>query len=208
MPFNNTSSAQSTLLNHEAQLVEYLSQHKSYMSLPQLQGFLYAISCCPYDYISDNWQQQVLPNLQVLEQNSSYRQLINLLNDLLHQTQQQVLKLNYQLPISCLPKFTPTDNFFTSSPFHQWSLGFMNGYLLVRELWLSYLPVENQRDFSTAIFILGFFADRPIAEAVCEESNLGDITQLCLQLLTKLPEAIDSLNRFSLELHRAIKVFG
>ncbi|NYZ66231.1 UPF0149 family protein [Endozoicomonas sp. SM1973] len=174
------------------------------MSQSQLEGFIFAISCCPDSHIGNSWQHQVLPKVQLQDASSVSCQLIGILDDLFSHTQQQVLDLTYQLPINCIPDANAISNFLPSSSFHQWSLGFMRGYLLTYELWRSFLTAEDHQDFSTAVFILGFFADQTIAEEVCQENNLGNFTKFCLLLLTKIPEAIDTVNRFSLDLHHAI----
>ncbi|MDE1463057.1 UPF0149 family protein [Spartinivicinus poritis] len=203
MPFNKKKSS-AHLSHQQDQLAKYLSQHEGCMSQSQLEGFIFAISCCPDSHIGNSWQHQVLPKVQLQVTSSVCCQLIGVLDDLFSHTQQQVLGLTYQLPITCIPEVSSISNFLPSSPFHQWSLGFMRGYLLTYELWQSFLPAENHREFSTAVFILGFFADQTIAEEVCQENNLGDFTKFCLLLLTKIPEAIDSISRFSLDLHHAI----
>ncbi|WP_268935059.1 UPF0149 family protein [Spartinivicinus ruber] len=204
MPFNNNKPLLSSLSSPEVQLAQYLSQHEGSMSQSELEGFLFAISCCPSSRIGNSWQHQVLPNLQIQEHPSENCQLTMILGDLFLLTQQQVTNLTYQLPVSCIPDVNPIDNFAPASTFHQWSLGFMNGYLLTYDLWQSFLVTENHQEFNTAIFILGFFANRTIAEEVCQENSLGEFTKFCLLLLTKIPEAIDTMNQFCQGLHHAI----
>ncbi len=133
-------------------------------SLSQLQGFLFAVSCSPYEIDPEEWLPVVFneqdPNFANNgEANSVLDTIVAIYNFL----DQQVEDHKVALPEECLPGNSVVDHFEQDSPFSDWSSGFLIGHGWLDECWEG-LPDDLDEEVGSCMMVLSFFAEKALAE--------------------------------------------
>lgn len=134
------------------------------MSLPQLQGYLFAVSCSPYEIDAEDWLPVIFneqdPNFQSEEEADA---VLDVVMDIYNYLDQQVEERKVALPEACVAREQLDADFSEESPFSLWCSGFLIGHGWLEECWEG-LSEALDEDVGSCMMVLSFYAERPLAE--------------------------------------------
>ncbi len=149
-----------------SRLSAFLTQKKrpeQTLSLPQLQGFLFAVSSAPYEIEAEDWLPVIFneqdPGFQSDDEADVVLEVVMALYNYLDQ---QLEERKVALPDSCLPADAWEDNFAASSPFRLWCSGFLIGHGWLDECWEG-LEEALDEEIGSAMMVMSFYAERELA---------------------------------------------
>ncbi len=153
-------------------LSAFLAQSKrpeQTLSLPQLQGFLFAVSCAPYEISSEDWLPIVFneqdPGFQGDEEANA---VLDVVMALYNYQDQQIEECKVALPDSCLPAAELDRNFSEGSPFRLWCSGFLIGHGWLESCWEE-LDSDLDEVVGSCMMVLSFYAEREMADSFYAE---------------------------------------
>ena len=158
-----------------ATLAEYLSRPgrpESAMSIGEVQGFLFSVAASPDLVQPSEWYPVVFGGeLPTFEDGKQAEGIMGALLSLYNVINDDVREGGGRLPDEVKVRDDMLANMEHDSPLSEWSRGFIEGHLWLQETWK---PFEGSLadEFMDVLWILGFFATGPVAEAMMEE--LGD----------------------------------
>lgn len=134
------------------------------LSLAQLQGFLYAVSCSPYEIDPEDWLPVVFNEQDAgFANNGEANSVLDAIVAIYNYLDQQVEDHKVVLPESCQPEDVPENNFSEKRPFNEWCAGFLIGHGWLDECWEG-IPDDLDEEIGSCMMVLSFFADRDLAE--------------------------------------------
>ncbi|KPH92867.1 hypothetical protein AMS58_20380 [Pseudoalteromonas porphyrae] len=159
-------------LQHSQQLSAFLASRKGAMTLPQSQGYLFAIICSPEPLDVHEWLEQIIPDIQgQLEE-----QMLFSFMAMYHQISEQVYETGFKLPVS-LQIGADNENYLDLHECQQWCLGFVHGSqsYVDKLMQAGSLSVELKEALQTAYASLGFFALEPeVIATIAQKNQLSD----------------------------------
>lgn len=154
------------------------------MSLPCVEGFLFALICAPTPVEDEVWLNEVLAgDLSSLSDDKLFA-LMALYNHL----STDIFETGYQLPKSLNIADSIADNFKQNSALHSWSLGFARGVGYAGDLLnCENIDIELRSAFAMAISCLSFFANEANAQQQAQEQNLH-LETMSQQMFELMPD--------------------
>ena len=134
------------------------------LGLAQLQGFLFAVSCSPYEIDPEDWLPVVFneqdPNFT---DNGEANSVLDAIVAIYNYLDQQVEDHKVVLPDAYQPDEASVANFAEDSPFSEWCSGFLVGHDWLDECWEG-IPEDLDEEIGSCMMVLSFFAERELAE--------------------------------------------
>ncbi len=151
-----------------ARLSAFLTQDKRpklTLCLPQLQGFLFAVSCAPTEISAEDWLPVIFneqdPGFQSDDEADA---VLDVVMTLYNYQDQQVEECKVALPDHCQPAEVLESDFSDASPFRLWCSGFLIGHTWLESCWEA-LDSELDEVVGSCMVVLAFYAERELAES-------------------------------------------
>ena len=133
------------------------------LSLPQLQGFLFAVSSAPYEIEAEDWLPVIFNEQEpAFQSDDEANTVLEVVMALYNYLDQRVEERKVALPNNCLPAEAWEDNFAKSSPFRLWCSGFLIGHGWLEACWEG-LAEELDEEIGSAMMVMSFYAERELA---------------------------------------------
>jgi len=162
------------------------------MNLPQLQGFLFAVSCAPYEIEAEDWLPVIFneqdPNFQ---SDAEADAVLDVVMAIYNYLDQQVEERKVALPASCAPTEQLESDFSEGAPFGLWCSGFLIGHGWLEECWEG-LSEALDEDIGSCMMILSFYAERALADEYFAEYSEPDesFEAMAMAMLEEFDEAM------------------
>ncbi|MGS0537082.1 UPF0149 family protein [Pseudoalteromonas sp. SaAl2] len=158
---------------HAQQLSTFLASHGQAMTLPQSQGYLFAVICSPEPLDVHQWLEVIVPNTggQLDET------ILFAFMGLYHQISEQVYETGFKLPVT-LKHHADSDSYLDLDECQMWCQGFIQG---AQEYYikLSQAPALDANlleALQTAYASLVFFAlDAQVMTTIAEQNSITDV---------------------------------
>ncbi|MCF6218253.1 MAG: UPF0149 family protein [Gammaproteobacteria bacterium] len=156
--------------HHEmlARLSDFLTQSKrpkQTLCLPQLQGFLFAVSCAPTEISAEDWLPVIFneqdPGFQSDDEADA---VLDVVMTLYNYQDQQVEECKVTLPDHCQPAGVLESDFSDASPFSLWCSGFLIGHGWLESCWEG-LDSDLDEVVGSCMMVLAFYAERELANS-------------------------------------------
>lgn len=188
----------------EKVLANFLRKHRNAnaLSLLQAKGFLFCLVCCPDSIAPSEWLPLILEDAS-FKNDEEAKQIMDCLLVLYNQMNNQILHGTAKLPKECHVLANTMSNFVDPAPIHQWSQGFMKGYVWLREFWDEIVKTDDdvRHAFDMNIIVLGVAADAHAFEvAFAKEMEQNSRLEMAKDMLAILPAAMKILARIGLSL--------
>ncbi len=173
----------------------FLSQERrpeQSLSLSRLQGFLFAVSCSPYEVDPEDWLPVIFneqdPNFQDEEEANA---VFDVVLDIYDYLDQQVEEHKVALPASCVASENLATDLSKESLFSQWCSGFLIGHGWLDECWEE-LPEDLDEEIGSCMMVLSFHAERDLAEEYHDEfAEAGEsLDDMATAMLEEFDEAM------------------
>ena len=157
---------------HAEQLNTFLAGHSEAMTLPQSQGYLFAVICSPEPLDVHEWLDVIVPDTQgQLEEVILFSFMA-----LYHQISEQVYETGFKLPVSLKHNDTH-DSYLDLEQCQMWCNGFVQGaqayYAKLSQA--SALDSALLEALQTAYASLGFFAlDHEVISSIAQQNNITE----------------------------------
>ncbi len=133
------------------------------LRLPQLQGFLFAVSGAPYEIEAEDWLPVIFNEQEpAFQSDDEADAVLEVVMALYNYLDQQIEERKVALPDNCLPAEAWEDNFAKSSPFRLWCSGFLIGHGWLDECWEG-LEEALDEEIGSAMMVMSFYAERELA---------------------------------------------
>lgn len=159
------------------ELAEFLASERcpeGTMILPELYGFLFAVSCSPEPISPSEWLPLVFsagdPNY--LDE-SEVDKVIGAIFDAYEEVNEAVLSGKPTLPDWCQLAEQPIENFGEEHPVNHWCVGFLSGHDWLHNVWEKHVSSEESDELAACLMTLSFFSSRKLAEDFCAEASTG-----------------------------------
>lgn len=158
---------------HAQQLSTFLASHGQAMTLPQSQGYLFAVICSPEPLDVHQWLEVIVPDTQ----GQLDEQVLFAFMGLYHQISEQVYETGFKLPVS-LKHHDDNDSYLDLDDCQMWCQGFIQGAQAY------YNKLSQVTDLDTALLealqtayaSLGFFAlEADVIAAIAKQNNLSEV---------------------------------
>ena len=142
------------------------------MTYPELQGFLFAVACCPEPVEPDEWlalifNEQDAGFADEDEAAAMIEAIVGVYNDIY----EELLEGEPLLP-DCCRILTPADaNFADDASLSAWARGFLDGHEWLADIWEQAVPSELDDELGSALVMLMCFSSRELAAAFCNNGG-------------------------------------
>jgi uncharacterized protein len=156
-------------------------------NLHTINGYLFAISSAPAAVSPTDWLGELLPLVQ-LPDDEKAATAVNLLISYQMHLKKRMASQKYSLPEST----DSLDGLKPASDLNSFSQGFSAGYDRISSIWSVKTPNELQKELTSQVFALSFFASTENAKQFlkAKKSKLRP-EQLADQVLANFPKAAD-----------------
>jgi uncharacterized protein YecA (UPF0149 family) len=156
-------------------------------NLHTINGYLFAICSAPASVSPTDWLGELLPLVQLPDDDKAAT-AVNLLISYQMHLKKRMATQKYSLPEST----DSLDGLKPGSDLNSFSQGFSAGYDRISSIWSVKIPNELQKELTSQIFALGFFASTDNAKQFlkAKKSKLRP-EQLADQVLANFPKAAD-----------------
>jgi len=157
---------------HAEQLNTFLAGRSKAMTLPQSQGYLFAVICSPEPLDVHEWLEVIVPDTQgQLEEEVLFSFMA-----LYHQISEQVYETGFKLPVS-LKHNDIHDSYLDLEQCKMWCNGFVQGaqayYTKLSQV--QTLDSALLEALQTAYASLGFFAlDNEVIASIAQQNNITE----------------------------------
>ncbi|MFQ3229047.1 UPF0149 family protein [Reinekea sp.] len=156
-------------------------------NLHTINGYLFAICSAPAAVSPTDWLGELLPLVQ-LPDDEKAAAAVNLLISYQMHLKKRMVSQKYSLPEST----DSLDGLKPASDLNSFSQGFSAGYDRISSIWSVKIPNELQKELTSQVFALSFFASTDNAKQFLKvkKSKLRP-EQLADQVLANFPKAAD-----------------
>lgn len=158
---------------HAQQLSTFLSSHGQAMTLPQSQGYLFAVICSPEPLDVHQWLEVIVPSTE----GQLDEEILFAFMALYHQISEQVYETGFKLPVS-LKHHDNSDSYLDLDECQMWCSGFIQGAQAYYNK-LSQAPLLDGallEALQTAYASLGFFAlEADVIAAIAKQNNITEV---------------------------------
>lgn len=165
----------------------------------ELQGFLFAVACCPDLITPSDWLPEVFYGLSAgYRSRAEAQHIVGELTRVYNEVNASVLTGSPTLPPDCTVHGDVLANFDAGAPLCQWARGFIAGDEWLAEAWDVEAPDDEDEEVGEEIdgaaLVLSFFGARETAELLVREGEFGDDTLdvVAARMLALIPEAMAS----------------
>ena len=157
---------------HAEQLNTFLAGRSKAMTLPQSQGYLFAVICSPEPLDVHEWLEVIVPNTQ----GQLDEEILFFFMALYHQISEQVYETGFKLPVS-LKHHDDNDSYLDLDDCQMWCNGFVQGaqayYAKLSQA--SALDSALLEALQTAYASLGFFAlEHGAILSIAQQNNITE----------------------------------
>ncbi len=183
------------------QLAEFLASDgrpEGTMIYPELHGFLFSVCACPEAIPPDEWLPLVFNNEAANYADEAESEAITAaVMALYSEIHEQVIADELALPQWCTVLEPPLENFGDEAPLAYWARGFLDGHEWLSEIWEACVSESADDELGPALLVLFFFADRELAETLCREAGLEEVTvgKMAEMAADNIPTAMSSYAR-------------
>ncbi len=186
-----------TLTDHHAEhLAAFLSapdRPEGTLGYCELAGFLFAVACSPGPVHPSEWIPLVFnENEGGFRTLAEAQEILPVIMALYNHAIDGVMEHAPALPPGCTVRADPLANLDTDAPLARWARGLIRGHNWLSELWAEYTPEALDGKLGADLLVLGFFANRRMAEAFLNEATRKDKSpaDMAGDMLRLLPEAM------------------
>ena len=141
------------------------------LSLPELQGFLFALNAAPELVQPSEWIPFIFADEEPeFRDMKEAEEVMGALMDLYNDVNVSVRAKGPRLPPGCVFLDPPMANLDPEAPVSAWARGFSAGHMWLEDAWDRYLPEEMEEEMGAVLAALGFFSSRSLAEKMAEEA--------------------------------------
>ena len=170
----------------------------------ELQGFLFAVTCAPELAKPSEWLPIVFGDKDAgYETLEEAREVLGELMALYNSMNAAVAEDRAALPIDCAFRSNLLANLEADAPVAQWSRGFLRGHQWLEESW-TFVPKTLDDEFAALLMTLSFFASRQLAEALCAETEHGDLEALAATMRQVFPNALAEYAHLGRAIHQVL----
>ena len=169
----------------------------------ELQGFLFAVACAPELAKPSEWLPIVFDGHDAgygtLEE---AREVLGELMALYNAVNAAVTD-RPALPSDCVFRSNVLANLDPDTPVAQWSRGFLRGHQWLEETW-TLVPKKLEDEFAAMLMTLSFFASKQLAEALCAETEQGNLEKLAVTMRRVFPSAVTEYAQLGRTIHQVL----
>lgn len=165
----------------------------------ELQGFLFAVACCPELVQPSEWMAEIFYGLDAgYASKAEAQHIVVELTRVYNEVNASVRTGSPALPPDCAVQAEVMAHFDATAPLCQWAHGFTAGDEWLAEAWDVEVPKGVGEDVGEEIdgaaMVLSFFGDQATAELLVREGEFGDDTLdvVAARMLSLIPEAMAS----------------
>ncbi len=162
------------------QLAEFLAadgRPDGTMIYPELHGFLFSVCACPEPISQQEWLPLVFNHGEVnFASSEEAEQITAAMVAMAREIGEQLATDSLALPAWCTVLEPPLENFGDEAPLTYWARGFLDGHEWLSEIWEACVSDTADNELGPALLVLFFFADRELAETLCREAGLAEVT--------------------------------
>ncbi len=178
------------------------------MIYPEVHGFLFSVCACPEVIPADEWLPLIFNNEAANFADDAESEAMTAALMALHgEISAQIAADELALPSWCTVLEPPLENFGDEAPLAYWARGFLDGHEWLSEIWEACVSDAADDELGPALLVLFFFADRELADTLCREAGLEEVTvgRMAEMAADNIPTAMSSYARIGRAISEGMK---